>query len=372
MKHLMVVGLGNVGSWAVEMLVRTPGLEKITTADINEYYASRRTKAALLGASHLGYYPEVDFKRIDLMNIEQTAEILKEVNPDVILSAVSAVTPYPGSVVSQDIEDMIEDAGTGPFVPAQLLLIYKLIQAIDMAGINPYLVNCSSGDSVHPILKRVGARTPDLGIGNIDNLVPIVRMQVAQKMNISMKDVLVYLVSHHFNNVWCSRQRPGGMCPYLLKIFVGGKDVTKQFNTDELMLGTSKTKNRLGGNDGASLTASSAVKHALAFLNKTDLFTHAPGPNAYIGGYPVRIKNNKVKIELPEGITLEEAVKVNEEGQYRDGIEKIKEDGTTIFTDEAVRLMKTAIGYECKVMKFEEHEERAKELLTKMKAKLRK
>jgi hypothetical protein len=372
MKHLMVVGLGHVGSWATEFLMRTPGLEKLTTADINEHYGSRRTKAALVGASHLGYYPEVDFKKIDLMNVSQSAELLKGLNPDVILSTVSAITPYPGSVVSQDIEDLIEDAGTGPFLSAQLLLINKLMQAIEQANINPYVVNASFGDGTHAVLKKAGVRTPNLGIGNLDNLVPIVRMQVSKQINVKMRDVKVYLVGHHFNNVWCTRHRPGGMCPYLMKIFVGGKDLTGQFNTDELMLGTSKEKNRLGGNDGASLTSSSAVKHAIAFLNGIELFTHSPGPKAYIGGYPVYIKNNEVEISLPEGITLEQAIKINEEGQYRDGTEKIMDDGTAIFTDESVLLMKKAIGFECKFMKFNEHEQIAKELLIKMNARLRK
>ena len=372
MKHVMVIGVGHVGSWAVELLMRSPGLEKITTVDINDHYASRRTKAAMYGASHLGYYPEVDFRKIDLFNIEETAEMIRNANPKVILSTASAVTPYPGSVVSNEIADMVEDAGDGAFLAAQLLLINKVIQAVDQAGINPYIVNASFGDGVHAVLKAAGKRIPNLGIGNLDNLVPIIKMQVAHKIGVRLQDVMLYLVSHHFNNVWCTRMRPGGMCPYWMKIAVNGRDVTGDFNTDELMLGTSKHKNRLGGNDGGSLTASSAVKHTLAFLHETELFTHAPGPKALIGGYPVRIKNGDVEIELPKEISIEDAIEINKKGQYRDGIEEIKEDGTTVFTDEAVELLKKSIGFECKVMKFEEHEAVAKELLAKMAAKPKK
>ena len=372
MKHVMVIGIGHVGSWAVELLMRTPGVEKITTADINDHYASRRTKAAMYGASHLGYHPEVDFRKIDLFNVEETAEVIREVNPKVILSTASAVTPYPGTVVSGETAEMLEDAGNGAFIPAQLLLINKVVQAVDQSGMNPYLINASFGDGVHAVLKGAGSKVPDLGIGNLDNLVPIIKMQVANRLNTKLRDVLVYLVSHHFNNVWCSRLRPGGMGPYWMKIVVNGKDVTSQFDTDELMLGTSKQKNRLGGNDGGSLTASSAVKHTLAFLHESELFTHSPGPKAYIGGYPVRVKNNQVEIELPDEITLEEAIKINERGQYRDGIEEIKDDGTVVFTDEAVGLLKEAIGFECKIMKFEDHEEFAKEQLAKIKAKSKK
>ncbi|MFB0508477.1 MAG: hypothetical protein ACETWT_17265 [Thermodesulfobacteriota bacterium] len=61
---------------------------------------------------------------------------------------------------------------------------------------------------------------------------------------------------------------------------------------------------------------------------------------------------------LPDGITLEKAIKINEEGQYRDGIEEIRDD-------EAVGLMKEAIGYECKSMTLDEVEGRTKELLSK-------
>lgn len=368
MNCVMLFGLGFVGSWALEMLARSPGVEHLIAVDVNESYASRRAKAAMCGASHLGYFPKIEFVPCDVMNIDQTAEMLKKYNPKVILSTMSAITGYPGDRIAKEKEDLIEDAGTGPFLPAQMLLINKLMKAVDQAAIKPLVTNASFNDAVSPLLKTVGVRMPTIGMGNLDNLVPVIRMQIAQKMNVPMQSIKVYLFSHHFNNVWCTRQRPGGMCPYKMKILINGEDVTAQFNTDELMLGTTKAKNRLGGTDGSSLTASSAVKHTLAFLNDMEIFSHAPGVNGNVGGYPFYIKDNKVELTLPFGITLEEAIKVNLEGQYRDGIQEIQKDGTVIFTDEAVSLMKQAINYECKIMKYQDHEAWAKELLTKFRA----
>ena len=66
-------------------------------------------------------------------------------------------------------------------------------------------------------------------------------------------------------------------------------------------------------------------------------------------------------------MTLEEAIRINEEGQRYDGIERIDPDGTTHITDKAVAIMKEMIGYECKAMKLEETEERARELGAKFK-----
>ena len=60
---------------------------------------------------------------------------------------------------------------------------------------------------------------------------------------------------------------------------------------------------------------------------------------------------------------MEEAVRVNEEsGRVGDGIENIKEDGTVVFTEKAVKIYREVLGYECEELKIEESEERAEEL----------
>jgi hypothetical protein len=92
--------------------------------------------------------------------------------------------------------------------------------------------------------------------------------------------------------------------------------------------------------------------------------SHAPGPEGLVGGYPVHINKDGAKVFIPEGMTREKAIQINEEAQKWDGIEKIKEDGTVVFTDEAYKTFKDLLGYDCKEMKVEEIEMRAKELGT--------
>ncbi|NIS59693.1 MAG: hypothetical protein GTO13_02990 [Proteobacteria bacterium] len=74
---------------------------------------------------------------------------------------------------------------------------------------------------------------------------------------------------------------------------------------------------------------------------------------------------NGVKIVLPEGITMEEARRVNADAQKRDGVERIEADGTVVFTDAAYSVMKEIVGYDCKTLKLEETEERHKELISR-------
>ncbi len=92
--------------------------------------------------------------------------------------------------------------------------------------------------------------------------------------------------------------------------------------------------------------------------------THAPGPNGLPAGYPVRLSAKGAEVVLPEELSLAEAIKVNEEAQQFDGIQEIRDDGTVVFTEKAVRTMRKMLNYECKALKLEESEERAIELRT--------
>ena len=68
------------------------------------------------------------------------------------------------------------------------------------------------------------------------------------------------------------------------------------------------------------------------------------------------------EVVLPDGLTKEEAIKINEEGQKLDGIEKIMSDGTVVCTDHSAEIIKEVLGYDCKELKLDEAEKKSKEL----------
>jgi hypothetical protein len=86
----------------------------------------------------------------------------------------------------------------------------------------------------------------------------------------------------------------------------------------------------------------------MAFLNDTNELAHAPGANGLIGGYPLRINGERVEVVLPAGVSMEQAVKINEDGARAEGVEQITNDGTLIFTDEAAGICKELYGVEVK------------------------
>jgi len=67
------------------------------------------------------------------------------------------------------------------------------------------------------------------------------------------------------------------------------------------------------------------------------------------------------ELVLP-GISLEEVIRVNEDGGRIDGIESVKPDGTVVFCEENVGYMKEVVGYDCKELSSLDQESRQKEL----------
>lgn len=363
---IMMVGIGELGGHVLEMLVRAPGTLRIVTADLNEDWGYRKTNIAVFGASQLGYYPEVKFTKVDLYNIEQTAETIYKFKPEIIYSAVTLQSWWVINTLPKDVFEQLDKARFGPWLPMQMTLVHKLMQAVKQTGLDIRVINSAFPDAVHPVLDKVGL-APTIGIGNVANVIPAIRKSIAFRLGKSMKEVVVFFIAQHYVSHYLPRFGSTGAAPYYLKPMVNDRDVTNEIDLDEVFRDIPTRFRRSGGRDGQILTASSAVNIILAMVDDTGDFMHAPGPSGLPGGYPVRVDAKGGTVILPKDLTLEEAIRINEEGQRADGIDRIDQDGTTHFTDNAALIMKEMLGYDCKVLKLGEAEERAKELTFKFK-----
>lgn len=366
-KTVMLIGLGDLGGHVLEMLARTPGSRRIVTADIDEDRSYRKTNIAAFGASQLGYYPELEYVKIDLRNIEQSAEIIAKVQPDVIYSAATLQSWWVINTLPKEVFDKLDVARFGPWLPMHLTMVQKVMKAVKMSGVNTKVVNSAFPDACGPILKTRGM-APDVGIGNVANPVPALRASIAYQLGLPMKDVVIYLVGQHYFSHWVPRFGNDGGCPYYLKAFVGGRDVTKDVDINKVFAEIPSRFRRSGGRDGQILTASSATDITLAVLEDKGEFTHAPSPAGLPGGYPVRVDANGATPALPNDLTLEEAISINERGQAVDGIERIDAEGTAYIQDWSIQIMKDMVGFDIKVMKLDDIDDIAAELGAKFKA----
>jgi hypothetical protein len=359
---VMLIGIGELGYHILQNLADAPNIGKIIVADYS-LNAEGKVNLVIYTAALRGLYPDIEFRRIDLYDVKGTAEILKEEKPDVICNATVIQSWWAYHLLPEEIAIKLNSAGLGPQLPFHLTLTYKLMKAIKQSGIETRVINCSYSDVVNPVLAKVGL-APVCGGGNVDTYAQVIRRFVSKEFGVPMRSIIIYIYGHHgllssfFN------------APFLAKIYVYDKDVTNRYPPDKIRkIVQPFAKADMGA--WASVPpqediAASFTRNLLAVYGNTYEFCYAHGPTGLPGGYPVRLSYEKgAEILLPEGITLEEAIRVNEEsGRVGDGIEKIKDDGTVVFTEKAVKIYKEVLRYECEELKIEESEERAKELKT--------
>jgi hypothetical protein len=241
------------------------------------------------------------------------------------------------------------------------------MKAIREAGITPFVVNSSFPDAVNPILGKVGL-APTIGIGNMDLIIPALRKTVAEKLGVPMRNVVIQMIGHHYHGYYFPRHGTGCEAPFFLRIFVGQEDVTGRFDIKSLVSEIPKHARRPEGAAGQYVVAASSLKNIMAIYSDTGEITHAPGPQGLPGGYMVRLSRKGAEVVLPNGLTREEAIRINEEAQKYDGIEAIHDDGTVRFTEKSWSTMKEYLDYDCREMGAEESAERAKELRAKFMA----
>lgn len=365
---MFLVGLGALGSHMLELLATTPGITKIVAADYDEERGRNVTGSVLSGAAFQGCYPDLEFKKVDLFDVDGTAEFLKEIEPDYVINATALTTWWLPHLLPTEVSHRLLGAGLGPWVPGHLTLILNLMKALKKSGVDVKVTNCSYADAVHPILEKIGL-VPTVGAGNLDLLVPRIQRYVAAKLGLPMRETRVMLVCHHsvFTSV--------GEAPFYYKILVRDKDVTDQFKREEIVESCVPKLYRPSERAREAPLqydiAASFVKNTLGILWGTGELSHSPGPKGLPGGYPVRLTAEGPEVVLPEDLTLDEAIKINEEMAKYDGIEEIKADGTLVVTDESYKTLKETLGYDCKQFTPNESAERAKELMECYKATLK-
>ena len=255
---VMMIGIGDLGGHVLEMLVRAPGSRRIITADINGDWGYRKTNIAAFGAAQMDCYPELEFVKIDLYNLDQSSEIISKYKPEIIYSAVSLQSWWVINTLPKEVFEKLDIARFGPWLPMHLTLVYNLMQAVKQTGLDIKVINSAFPDATHPVLDKIGL-APAIGIGNVANPVPAIRSSIADKLEKPLKDVTVYFFAQHFVSHYLPRFGTTGGAPYYLKAILDGDDITADVDMEAVFADIPTRYRRPGGRDGQILTASSAT-----------------------------------------------------------------------------------------------------------------
>jgi hypothetical protein len=367
---VMLLGLGLIGGPMLESLARTPGIASIYVCRRDQERALDQIENARIGAALEGRHPEIRFVKLDINDIEGSAEVIGRIKPEVILNAASLQSAYflQGKIPESLYYKVNYEAGIAPWVPIHLVVLHKLMKAVKRSKSNAPVVNVSVPDITHAVLQKVGL-APTVGAGNVSHYSAKIRVMVSDKLKIPVGHISVSMIFHHGEASHIrATGKPSG-APVFLRVYHNGSDITSKLNVQKLLVAAVRLP---PVNLPASLLVSSTIRNALALLSESGATTNAPGPSGLPGGWPVKLDRRGAHVQLPSSLTMEEAVRMVEAQQLGDGIESIGKDGTVILTPKSHRVMKEALGIDHQELGLQEMEPLAQELISKSRELLKK
>lgn len=362
---VLIIGLGDVGGWALEFLARAPGVDAIAVADIRADWGEYRTNLAAIGAAMSGQNKSFEFHQVDLSDVQQTSRMLSTAKPDVVINVSSLLSPRS---VAEQLSKIEGESGVraraaltiGAQLPWHLAPAYSLMKAKEESGLDIPVVNVSFADVVNPLLWSAGLGAV-CGAGNCEHLAYEIRRAVAMENERPQEAVQVFLVSGGSAMLHAG---PGKL-PYFLKLTVDGKDVTSSYDTRTLI--ESAIESRFFRGEGRlpifSTPAASAVKNALAIAHDTRELMTVNSPLGLPGDYPAILCGQGAELALPEELSQGEAEDIGWAALPVFGILGIEEDGTAIYSDETRDRIKNLLDYDCPNIHPSEAWARARELM---------
>ncbi|HSE76161.1 MAG TPA: hypothetical protein VLB05_16700 [Dongiaceae bacterium] len=367
-RTILIVGQGVLASAVLDFLAQSEERDRIVIAARDPEKLNRRVNLARYTALNLGRDPVIEPCAMDLMDGERSAALIASVAPDIIFNATTLHSWWIITQLPTTAFQRLDRARGGVWTPMHLVLIRRLMQAVRAADFKGVVVNASYPDVTHAALAAEGL-SPLVGIGNVANAVPGLRLAAAHLLQADIAEVDVRFFAHHFLSYRMPSSGTTDGAPYHLTVYRRGKEVAlDEGDHREIFSSVAGRFRRVKGLAGQSVTASSATAVLRALAHPRDRVVHAPGPLGLVGGYPVRFGNEGIAVDLPTGLSLDAAIEINRRCQAYDGIADIDASGTVHFTPEAADVLKKELGYDCRQLPLDACEERAEELARKFTA----
>jgi len=358
---LLLVGCGSLGGVLLDVLAREPGITRIVVADRNVDRARRHARLARVSALTLGAAPAMEVEALDVMEASAVGALVGRARPDIVLTTVTFQTWWLTSLLPPREAAAIESARFGVWLPVHLAPTLALVRALRESDYQGVILTAPYPDVVNCVLGRVGL-APTCGIGNLDEIEPKVRVLSAERLGVEARDVRVTLVAHHALERYVYAGAQGEPPPHFLRVECGGRDVTNEVRAGDLLFAPWSLPPTPAWH---GLTAVSAVRLVRALQSEAPVRLHAPAPHGLPGGYPVLADRGGVRLAPIDGLSQDEAIRINEESHRWDGIERIDPDGTVVFSAPDVDVLRRVLGYDGARLAPADAEPRARELVSR-------
>jgi hypothetical protein len=254
----------------------------------------------------------------DLGSVESVAPVIAAASPDVVVQGASVQTSAVIARSGDGWSRLVAEGGLSATAVFQALLSARVGRAMQAAAPRAKLVNCCFPDVVNGMLAALDLPVA-CGVGNIGILSSCFAGALGPDAIPRVK------VLAHYQTIGAWRRPPaerGGFVPP--RVWIDGAEIADvQARFADV---------RLTPEPAIEVSGSASVPLLVAMATPgTALSSHAPGALGLPGGYPVRWADGALGLDLPPGVTREEAVAWNQAFEARNGL-LVSADGRVTYT----------------------------------------
>ena len=342
-KTVLVFGIGKLGGPFVDDLCKRFPQHRFIFVSRDKERSQKRANLSRYLALQWGLATEVLGEEVDLHDTARTAELINRYEPDVVFNAT---TPFPFwkiDYLPQHERMLAHNAGPGVWCALDCLLPMLLTEALSLAASEAIHVNACYPDMTNAFLSSHDCK-PQIGIGNISNLVPGLQLAFARELSIAPEKVEIRIVGHHYVSWNAPNSKGCPDAPYALTVIHPHGKLHFRGPDDAPFAVLRKNALRVRSLDGLGVTIGSATTLVAALLGSSQHHHHCPGAKGLPGGYPVHIDiDGKVKLNLQDELSEEQAAAINTQAQAFDGIAHV-EAGKVVATAKAKEAFSKILG----------------------------
>lgn len=253
---------------------------------------------------------------IDLLAPNASEETLAATQPRIVVQAASIQTSQVIAQSGNAWTRLVAEGGLSATAIFQALISSRVAAAISLSGKPITLINCGFPDVVNGLIRALG-HSVACGMGNVAILSNVFAGSASVVCGSEVK------VLAHYQNLAAWRRRPedrGGRPP---RVWIAGEEIADVFDRFVDIQLTPEPVIEISGASG--------VPMLLAMASGRDWRGHVPGPNGLPGGYPVRLVDGKLELDLPEGLNERDAIMWNASFEEASGL-VVERGGMCRFT----------------------------------------
>lgn len=287
-----------------DLAATTPSPIRVLVAGRNTERLSWLTVAARARAAIYARPLKVEFCKLDLESVAQIEDLLITSKPKVVVQSASAQTSAAIGAQGSAWDTLVSKAGYSVTSALQAVFTMRVAAALKSINSSAALINSSYPDVVNNFVSAADLPI-SCGVGNVAILSSVFAGHATEG------DLDRIKVLAHYQTIAPWRRQASTRTETPARVWIDDNEVDDVYGRFSEV--------QLTPHPVIDISAATGVPLISAMVGNREWIGHVPGPNGLPGGYPVKLQNGHISLDLPTGITPAAAISWNSRFEEESG-----------------------------------------------------